>query len=596
VAGRDGPGLAAQTGSRDGGAGVSRKETTRRVDAIRAQRSELENHLIDEYSSGYINRREFVRRGGVIGMSIPLVSFLAAACGTGSKSGGGGGGGADTAVKAGGKQVAVKPGGTLKLGMSPGPSTEIDPIKVADEGGLGVMSQSGEFLAWSDSKLQLQPRLAESWKPNADGSVWTFKIRQGVKFHDGTPMTADDVAASINALSDPKNGSNALSTFAGVLSKDSAKATDASTVQFELDGPNGNFPYMLGSDNYNALIVPKDLKGSWEKTFPGTGPWKMEKYTPNSGISYVKNPDYWDKTRIPKLDRQQVKFYPKEQAQILGLQSGDVDVLVHFSPTGGKALLNDPNVTVIELRASVHREIHMRNDKKPFDDKLVRQAMALAVDRPALVNGLMAGKSDFGNDSPFAPVFPSTDKSVAQRKQDLAKAKALMQQAGVSNASVTIDTWDGFELPDLAQLLQNDAAKIGLTLKPNVTPAGTYYGDAVFGKSPWLDSTMGITDYGHRGVPNVFLAAQLSSKGVWNAAHFKNETYDGLMKDYVAALDLQSQRTAAAKIQNLLLDETPNIYAYFYYFLTATKKNVGNVEVSAMGHYDITKAGFTSAA
>ena len=573
------------------------REHTRRVDAIRAQSSELQNHLIDEYKSGHINRREFVRRGTVIGMSVPLVSFLAAACGTGDKGGGsGGGGGADTAVKAGGKQVEVKPGGTLKLGMSPGPSTEIDPIKVADEGGLGVMSQTGEFLAWSDSKLQLQPRLAESWKPNSDGSVWTFKIRQGVKFHDGSTMTAEDVASSINALSDPKNGSNALSTFAGVLSKDSAKATDASTVQFELDAPNGNFPYMLGSDNYNAIIVPKDLSGAWEKTFPGTGPWKLERYTANSGVSYVKNPDYWDKTRIPKLDRQQVKFYPKEQAQVLALQSGDVDVLVHFSPTGGKALLNDPNVTVIELRASVHREIHLRNDKKPFDDKRVRQALALAVDRPALVNGLMAGKSDFGNDSPFAPVFPSTDKSVAQRKQDLEKAKALMQQAGVTSASATIDTWDGFELPDLAQLLQNDAAKIGLKLKPNVTPAGTYYGDAVFGKSPWLDSTIGITDYGHRGVPNVFLAAQLQSKGVWNAAHFKNETFDSLFKDYVAALDLNAQRGAAKKIQELLLDETPNLYTYFYFFLTGTRKNVGNVEVSAMGHYDITKAGFTSAA
>jgi peptide/nickel transport system substrate-binding protein len=574
---------------------VRRDDTTRRIDAIRTQSSELENHLIDEYSAGRLSRRDFMRRGGVIGMSIPLVSFLASACGTGSKTTSSAGG-ADTAVKAGGKQVTVKPGGTLKLGMSPGPTTEIDPILVADEGGLGMMSQSGEFLSWSNSKLQLEPRLAESWKPNTDGSVWTFKIRQGVKFHDGTPMTAEDVASSINALSDPKNGSNALSTFAGVLSKGSAKATDASTVQFELDGPNGNFPYLLSSDNYNSLIVPKDLSGKWEKTFPGTGPWKLEKYTPNSGVSFVKNPDYWDKSRIPKLDRQQVKFYPKEPAQILGLQSGDVDVLVHFSPTGGKALLNDPNVTVIELRASVHREIHMRNDKKPFDDKRVRQAMALAVDRAALVNGLMAGKSDFGNDSPFAPVFPTTDKSVAQRKQDIAKAKALMQQAGVSNASVTIDTWDGLELPDLAQLLQNDAAKIGLKLTPNVTPAGTYYGDAVFGKSPWLDSTMGITDYGHRGVPNVFLAAQLSSKGVWNAAHFKNPTYDGLMKDYISSLDIGAQRAAAAKIQNLLLDETPNIYAYFYYFLTGTRKNVGNVEVSAMGHYDITKAGFTSAA
>src|SRR4051794_27722032 len=209
-------------------------------------------------------------------MSIPLVSFLASACGTGSKSSSGGsGGGSNTAVEAGGKQVAVKPGGTLKLGMSPGPTTEIDPILVADEGGLGVMSQAAEFLSFSDNKLNLQPRLAESWKPNSDGSVWTFKIRQGVKFHDGTPMTADDVASSINALSDPKNGSNALSTFGGVLSKGSAKATDPTTVQFELDAPNGNFPYLVSSDNYNSVIVPKDFHGTWEKTFPGTGPWKM---------------------------------------------------------------------------------------------------------------------------------------------------------------------------------------------------------------------------------------------------------------------------------------------------------------------------------
>jgi peptide/nickel transport system substrate-binding protein len=577
---------------------VRRDETNRRVDAIRAQGSELENHLIDEYRAGHLSRREFIRRGTVIGMSVPLLGFLASACGTGSKSeSGGGGGGGGNAVQAGGKQVEVRPGGTLKLGMSPGPSTEIDPLKVADEGGLGIMSQTGEFLAFSDDKLKLQPRLAESWKPSENGQVWTFKIRQGVKFHDGKPMTAADVAASINALSDPKNGSNALSTFDGVLSKGSAKAVDDTTVRFELDAPNGNFPYLVSSDNYNAIIVPKDVDpGRWEKTFPGTGPWKLDRYTANSGVSYVKNPDYWDKSRVPKLDRQEVKFYPKEQAQILALQGGDVDVLIHFSPTGGKALLNDPNITVIELRSSVHREVHMRNDKPPFDDKRVRQAMALAVDRQALVSGLFAGKADLGNDSPFAPVFPSTDKSVPQRQQDLEKAKALMQQANPTTTSATLNTWDGFELSDLAQLLQNDAAKIGLRLRPNVTPAGTYYGDAVFGKSPWLDSVMGITDYGHRGVPNVFLNAPLQSKGVWNGAHFKNQTYDGLVKEYTQALDIGAQRAAAKKIQALLLDETPIIYPYFYYFLTGTKKNVGNVEVSAMGHYDISKAGFTSAA
>src|SRR3954454_23350614 len=562
-------------------------EVQRRVDAVRSRSSEVENHLIDTYSAGGISRREFVRRGTVLGMSASAIGFLATACGSGDK----GGGAAKSSTQ---QKSKVKPGGSITAGIN-SPAGAIDPIKVADDGGLAMLGQTGEYLVWSDSKLNAVPRLAESWQPNGDASVWTFKIRQGVKFHDGTPMTAEDVAASINRLADPKSGSAAASAVPGGGGQGGGQSTDDSTVQFELDAPNGNFPYLLSSDNYNSVIVPKDLKGKWEKTFPGTGPWKLQKYTPNSGVSFVKNPDYWDKSRIPKLDAQQVKFYPKEQAQVLGLQSGDVDVLVHFSPTGGKALLNDPNLTVIQLRSSVHREIHMRNDKAPFNDKRVRQALALAVDRQALVSALFAGKADIGNDSPFAPVFPSTDKSVPQRKQDLEKAKALMQQAGVSNASATIDTWDGFELPDLSQLLQNYGQQIGLKLKPNVTPAGTYYGDAVFGKSPWLDSVMGITDYGHRGVPNLFLNAQLTSKGVWNAAHFKNPTYDGLVKDYVAALDLQKQKATAAKIQQLLLDETPNIYAYFYYFLTGTKKNVGNVEVSAMGHYDITKAGFTTA-
>jgi peptide/nickel transport system substrate-binding protein len=569
---------------------VSRDETSRRVDAIRAQSSEVENDLIDEYSAGRLSRRDFVRRGSVIGMSIPLVSFLASACGGSNK----GGGGTGNAVQAGGKEVAVQSGGTLKTGIV-SPAADLDPIKIADEGGLGILGQAGDYLTWSDNKLHLEPRLAESWKPNADGSVWTFKIRSGVKFSDGTPMTADDVAATMNRLADPKVGSNSLSTFAGALSKGGAKAIDPTTVEFRLDAPNGSFPYLVSSDNYNAIILPKSYSGNWQKTFVGTGPWKLERFTPNVGVSFTKNPDYWDKTRIPKADRSEVKFYDQEQAQVLALQSGEVDILTHYSVSGGKALLTNPNITTIQLRSSTHRQLHMRNDKDPFTDKRVRQAIALAINRQALVDGLFAKKADLGNDSPFAPVFPSTDKSVAQRQEDVNKAKALLQEAGKSGFSVPLNTWNGFEIPDRAQLVQNDLQQVGIKLNLNITKPGIYYGDAVYGKSPWLDSVMGITDYGHRGVPNVFLTAALGSKGAWNAAHFHNKEFDGLVKDYVAALDVSAQRAAAKKIETLLLDETPIVFPYFYYFLTGTKKNVANVQVTAMGHFDLTKAGLTGA-
>ena len=564
---------------------MRKDEIQRRVDAVRSQRSELENHIIDEYRAGYIGRREFIRRGTVVGMSLPLVGFLASACG--GDDGGTGNGGTPATQE----DVKVTPGGTFRSGLQL-PGSDLDPIKVNNQGALGTLGQSGEFLIYSDRDLTPVPRLAESWKPNRDGSQWTFKIRQGVKFQNGDPMTTEDVAATFNLHADPENGSNALSAFTGVLSKGGAQAVDESTVVFELDAPNGNFPFTTSSDNYNLIILPKGFDPeTWSKTFMGTGPWKMEKYTPNVGVTYTKNPDYWDKTREPKPDRNEIKYYEQEDAAILGIQGGEVDLLAQFSAVNGKALLTDPNINVIELRAAQHRQLHMRTDKEPFNDKRVRQAVALLINRDNAVKGLLEEKADYGNDSPMAPVYKSTDTTVPQRKQDVEKAKALLAEAGKENFSVELRTWRVFEVPQYAALIQNDLKAAGINVSLNVTDAATYYGDAVYGKSPWLDSTFGITEYGHRGAPNVYLGAPLKSDGTWNSAHFKNKEYDNLVVEYVAALDLQAQRAASKKIQEMLLDETPIIISYFYFYLTATKPTVGGMAVSAMGQVDVSQAG-----
>src|ERR687894_2777995 len=131
----------------------------RQVDAVRAQRSELENHIIDEYRAGYIGRREFIRRGAGVGMSLPLVGFLASACGSGEEPGEGGGTPAQS--------EDVKPGGALKTGLQV-PASDLDPIVVNNQGALAVLGQSGEYLIYSDRNLKAVPRLAESWKPSRD--------------------------------------------------------------------------------------------------------------------------------------------------------------------------------------------------------------------------------------------------------------------------------------------------------------------------------------------------------------------------------------------------------------------------------------------
>ena len=560
-------------------------ETQRRVDEIRHRSSEMENHLIDTYRKGGIDRREFVRRGTVLGMSTGAIGFLASACGSGDEGGGG------TTTSSDQQAQSVQKGGKVTAAIN-SPAGAIDPITVADDGSLAVLAQAGEYLVWSDSELNAVPRLAESWTPNDDASVWTFKIRQGVKFHDGKEMTAEDVAASINRLADPESASQALSAFTGFLTKDSAKATDATTVEFSLEAPNGSFPYLLSSDNYNTIILPADYDGDYEKKMNGTGPFILEKFTQGQSATFRKNPDYWDKERQPNPDNTEIRFYGKEQARVLALQSGEVDVVTQFSVSGGRALLTDPNVQTVDLKASTHRQVHLRTDKEPFTDKRVRQALALAIDRNGLVDGLFKGRAQLGNDSPFAPVFKYTDTSVAQRQQDIEKAKQLLADAGMSDGfEVQLDTWDGFEIPDLAQLIQNNAKEIGATIKLNITDAGTYYGDAVYGKSPWLDSNMGITDYGHRGIVNVFLGAPLLSDGTWNGAHFRNKEYDKLVKDFIAQSDIDQQKQRAKQIQELLLDETPIIIPYFYDFLTGVRKGIAGVETTGMGHVQLTLAG-----
>jgi len=556
-----------------------------RVDAVRSRSSEIENDLIDAYRAGTISRREFVRRGTVIGVSLPLLGFLASACGSGEK------GGQETEQS---QNVKVKPGGTIRSGIAI-PAGELDPLTITDYGGIAILGQSGEYLTWADTKLRLQPRLADSWKPNRDGSVWTFKLHRGVKFQDGRPLAAADVVATFDRLADPDVGSNSLSAFRGVLSKGNVKAVDDATVEFELDRANGNFPYLVSSDNYNAIILPRDFDGGWDKTLIGTGPWKLDKLTPNVSVTYVKNPDYWDKSRMPNADSSELRYYAQEEAAVLGLQGGEIDVLAQFSVSGGKALLTDPAIRTISVRSATHDEVHMRTDMEPFRDKRVRQAMGLLIDRKALVDGLFSEQADLGNDSPFAPAYASTDKSVAQREQDVAQAKQLLADAGMGDGfKVTLSTLDELSVPEHAQLLQNDVKQAGIEIRLAVTDKGTYYGDAVFGKSPWLDSVLGITNYAHRAVPNVILGAPLKSDGTWNSAHFKNKRYDKLVDDYAAALDIDSQRTTAKQIQTLLLDEVPIHYPYFSFYLTGVKDTVGGVEPTATGHLDLRGAGSTA--
>lgn len=459
----------------------------------------------------------------------------------------------------------------------------------------------GQYLTLSKSDLSLAPALATKWTPNADGSEWTFELDPNAKFSDGSPVTAADVVTTIERLVNPDNKSNSLSAWStGKLSVGGVAAKGDTTVVFTLTGPMGNFPYIVSSDNYNAIILPAsvtDTTNFAQDVIDGkiatSGPWTIATYDATTGITFKPNPNYWG-TPL-NLEGLEYVFFSDTSAAVAAFQAGDVDALVKFEVAGGESLLDNPDVTVIELPSANHRQIHLRCSEGPFANKAIRQAMAMAIDRQAMIDNLFQGKASIANDTPFFDVFPSSGNRPTI-EYNVEKAKALVDGAG-GGFDVDLRGITYFEAPDLAVLLQNAAKEIGINL--NIQLTDDYY------DSYWVrtydpsvpGSNIGITDYGHRGVPDVYLNAPLKSfksvedgAGVWNSAEFANADYDKAVDEYQLAVDLQSQQAAAEKIQGILIDEVPMLIPYNINYLAATKTNVTGVEVTAMGHFFTDKA------
>jgi peptide/nickel transport system substrate-binding protein len=557
-----------------------------RLDELRRGRGTIAEHVIDEFVAGNLSRKEFLRRGTMIGLSLPVLGAILEACrssGTGASTPGRSHGfGSRTATGAG------RSGATIRVGIIV-PSTAIDPVKINDRGGAQLLGQVGEWLVFTEQHMY-HPWLATSWSANADASVWTFKLRKGVRFNNGKPMTADDVVYSFKSQSDPKNNGNALSVFGGTLKPQGVVKADDYTVEFHLEAPNANFVNAVSPDNYNMIIVPDGLDhADFQRHMVATGSFVNTGYFLNQGATFVRNARYWGKPALP--EKLEFTFYPDEAAMTAALEAGDIDCNSGFSAYASPQLLAG-GYNVIALRQSKHLELSMRNDTYPFTSKYVRRAIALTLDRPAIVQVLFKGYADIGNDNPFAPVFGATvgPPSVPQRHQNLALARELLKRGGVPRGfGAHLFTEQLEEIPASAQILQAAAAQIGVDIKLRVESSQKYYGQNTIGSSDWLDGEMSYVDYGARNVPNLFLEAPLQSvdaktgQGEWNAARFSNPLYDRLSKEFVATADLSTQRRLAKQIELLLLDETPIIYPYFYDGLAASQKNVHGIHLTPVG-------------
>jgi len=540
-------------------------EEMKRLDEYRlTEAGPLENDLIDEFAQHGLDRRSFIQRAAMLGLSMTVVGSALAAYD------------APAAFSA---PVRGKAGGRLRLAVLPPPAKDLEPYRLADTGGLVTDGIAGEFLTRSTKNLTIVPELALSWKPNANATVWTFKLRPNVKFQSGQAFGADDVVASFERLVSADSG--ALSAYKGVLSPGGTKAVDNLTVRFTLDSPTASFPYLTSSSTYQAIMLPKEYKvGTFDKTPQGTGAFRLVSYTPGVGAKFDRNPTWWG-GQAP-LDGVDITYYTDVAAQISALLSGQVDMLNEVQFANARALFNNSKAQIFPVRGAQNRTVALRvNLNNPLKDRRVRQAIALTLDRPGIVKTLFNNYADIGNDSPFAPIFPMTNKSVPQRKKDLARAKRLLAAAGYPRGfKVPFIVQKNGEMPQLAQIMQRSAKAIGIDLALELQTDAKFFAGSqwsapcTYGNTPWLNGAMTLTGWGGRSVPNAYLTSEVKSCSIWNEAQYKNPKLDRVIDKYLAAIALSDQRKYAGQIQRTMLADTPFIFPYFFNSLAAGSKRV----------------------
>jgi peptide/nickel transport system substrate-binding protein len=582
------------------------------LDKVRRKAAPLQLDVVEAFAAGRLSRREFIQRATILGLSTGAIGMVIAACsGTSASpsaaaSAGGSAAASAAATAAGGASASAAAssgasaaasgatGGTIRVAIQR--PVKVDPVAMQDLGGYGITAQSFEFLCTlAPNGSDIAPGLATKWTPNGDGTVWTFNLRENVKWQkDGAPFTADDVVATMERLVAAGN-----SGLKGVLGPGGAKATDPKTVTFTLEGGNGNFPYLVSVFNAQTLITPKDYAAgtTFDKEPNGTGAWKLKTFNQQQGATFERNPDWWG-GQTP-LDSTEFTFFDATGPMVTAYQGQAVDAIVQFDVLSGASLFDDPNFSIIATKAALHRQIWMRTDKGQFKDKRVRQALALTFDRQALIQQLFKGKAELGNDHVIWQGYPYFDPSVPQRTPDIAKAKQLLSDAGTPTITADLHCGQLLEIPDLATLLKSQAAQAGINLNVAVESLDTFYGAQWCPAKPADPpcsgaSELGIVDYGHRATPDVYLNAALKSKGIWNASQYSSPEFDAAFKAFQTAIGVDAQKAACAKIETILVEDTPIGLPYFYNYLAGNSKQFTGVYSSALGQMFFSAASKTA--
>lgn len=453
--------------------------------------------------------------------------------------------------------AAPRRGGTL-IYATPADVVNLDPAQGAGSPATVVQAMLFNYLVKNTPTLQIEPDLATSWK--VDGLKWTFNLRQGVKFHDGTPFNAQAVKAHFDRMLGPEKP-NRASRWVPYL--DSVAVVDDATVTFTTRFPDPFFLDRLASDS-GAIPSPTAVQKygqDFRRNPVGTGPFKFKEWIPDERVVVVRNDEYWGEKAY--LDQVVIRPIPEAGARAIALEAGDVQLAAQIAPEQLPRIESNPNLRIETQATVLYMTVGLNNFKKPFDDVRVRQALNYAVDRPAIARNIYQGLAD-----PVAGAIPRDATGAAPVEgfeYNPAKAKQLLADAGFPNGFSTTLTGPKGRYPkdfELQQAVQQQLAAVGVKVNLDIVEWARYLElvrlapDA----SPlvmWLDGwqSQTATDV----LDQRYGCESFRPKGV-NLHGYCNRDLDKLVEEARRTLDEPRRNALLLEAQRIIAQDAPSIW------------------------------------
>jgi len=485
----------------------------------------LEGRLRD----GKISRREFMGRALALGATFAIATSIAS-----------------TALQA----QTPKKGGRLRLATTGGATSDtLDPALILDTYMTMVsFGQLRNCLTEIAPDGSLIGELAESWEATDDAVTWTFKIRQGVEFHNGKTLDANDVVESINH----HRGEDTKSAAKGIISPiQDVKADGKNAVVITLSGGSADFPFLLS--DYHLAICPAKSGGGidWESGV-GTGGYVFQSFEPGVRTLTTRSPNYW-KTGYGHFDEVESLFISDAGARTNALQTDDIDLMTGVDLKTVHLLKKLPGIVVFKSTGNSHITLPMHTNKPPFDNNDLRLALKYAIDREQWLRVIMKGYGELGNDIPLGPanVYRATTDEIPQRQYDTDKAKFHLKKAGYDSIDLQFhasDTAYGAAV-DSGQLYAESARAAGINLEVVREPADGYWSNV------WLKKPFMASYWGGRPTEDWMFSQVYSSGADWNETFWDHERFNELLVAARGELDAAKRREQYVEMQRILHDE-----------------------------------------